>query len=136
MFLSFRVSLTPVTILCRAVLENANAISIHVAGFKHKIYRWLCFCHLWVAYRDGARKNSRLLLLCRVVIKMSVMQIFAKLIWGGFGVLVTKSSSMHCWYALGWKCSEVQNLDSIFFCDSEEKEKMFLFPLLSHQFCK
>jgi len=38
-FLSFRVSLTPVTILCRAVLENANAISIHVAGFKHKIYR-------------------------------------------------------------------------------------------------
>ena len=75
MFLSFRVSLTPVTILCRAVLENANAISIQVAGFKHKIYRWLCFCHLWVAYWDGARKSSRLLLLCCVVVKMSVMQV-------------------------------------------------------------
>ncbi len=75
-FMSFRVSLTPATILCLAILENANAFSIHVAGFKHKIYRWLCFCHLWVAYRDGARKSSRLLLLCRVVIEMSVMQVF------------------------------------------------------------
>jgi hypothetical protein len=42
-FMSFRVTLTPATILCRTILENANAFSVHVTGFKHKIYRWLCF---------------------------------------------------------------------------------------------
>jgi hypothetical protein len=31
--------LTPATILCLAILENANAFSVRVAGFKHKIYR-------------------------------------------------------------------------------------------------
>jgi hypothetical protein len=38
-FVSFRVSLTLATILCHAILENANAFSVRVAGFKHKIYR-------------------------------------------------------------------------------------------------
>ncbi len=42
--MSFRVSVTPATILRRAILENANAFSVHVTGIKHKIYRWLCFC--------------------------------------------------------------------------------------------
>ncbi len=46
LFMSFRVSLTPATILRRAVLENANAFSVHVTGFKHKIYRWLCFAKM------------------------------------------------------------------------------------------
>ena len=27
-------------------LENANAFSVHVTGFKHKIYRWLCFAKM------------------------------------------------------------------------------------------
>ncbi len=38
-FMSFRVSLTPATVLCLAILENANAFSVRVTGFKHKIYR-------------------------------------------------------------------------------------------------
>ena len=59
-FMSFRVSLTPATILRRAILENAKAFSVHETEFKHKIYRWLCFCQnerfgKW----DGSRKNSR-----------------------------------------------------------------------------
>jgi hypothetical protein len=38
-FMSFRVSLTPATILRRAILENAKAFSVHETEFKHKIYR-------------------------------------------------------------------------------------------------
>ena len=38
--------LTPATILRRAVLENAKAFSVHETGFKHKIYRWLCFAEM------------------------------------------------------------------------------------------
>ncbi len=39
----------------------------------------------------------------------------------GLGVLITKSSNKHCWYAfLGWKCLEVQNLDTIFKVMAEE----------------
>ena len=34
------------TKLCHATLENANAFSVHVTGFKHKIYRWLCFAKM------------------------------------------------------------------------------------------
>ena len=45
-FMSFRVSLTPATILRRAMLENAKAFSVHETGFKHKIYRWLCFAKM------------------------------------------------------------------------------------------
>ena len=45
-FMSFRVSLTPATILRRAMLENAKAFSVHETGFKHKIYRWLCFAEM------------------------------------------------------------------------------------------
>jgi len=60
-FLSFRVSVTPATILCRAVLENANAISSHVAGFKHKIYRWLCFfCYEIHIFWGPGRKEFKI----------------------------------------------------------------------------
>ena len=45
-FMSFRVSLTPATILRRAMLENAKAFSVHETGFEHKIYRWLCFAKM------------------------------------------------------------------------------------------
>ena len=45
-FMSFRVSLTPATILRRAILENAKAFSVHETEFKHKIYRWLCFAKM------------------------------------------------------------------------------------------
>ena len=38
--------LTPATILRHAMLENANAFSVHVTEFKHKIYRWLCFAKM------------------------------------------------------------------------------------------
>ena len=38
--------LTPATILCHAMLENAKAFSVHETGFKHKIYRWLCFAKM------------------------------------------------------------------------------------------
>jgi hypothetical protein len=38
-FMSFRVSLTPATILRHAILENAKAFSVHETEFKHKIYR-------------------------------------------------------------------------------------------------
>jgi len=27
-------------------LENAKAFSVHETGFKHKIYRWLCFAEM------------------------------------------------------------------------------------------
>jgi len=43
-FMSFRVSLTPATILRHAMLENAKTFSVHETGFEHKIYGWLCFC--------------------------------------------------------------------------------------------
>jgi hypothetical protein len=39
---------------------KSKAFSIHVAGFKHKIYRWRCF----VICGDGAGKSSRLFSLC------------------------------------------------------------------------
>ena len=45
-FMSFRVSLTPATILRHAMLENAKAFSVHETGFEHKIYRWLCFAEM------------------------------------------------------------------------------------------
>jgi hypothetical protein len=52
--------LTPATILRRAISENVNAFSVHVTGFKHKIYRWLCFRHNERSDKwDGSRKNSR-----------------------------------------------------------------------------
>ena len=38
--------LTPATILRHAMLENAKAFSVHETGFKHKIYRWLCFAKM------------------------------------------------------------------------------------------
>jgi len=114
-----------VTILCRAVLENANAISIHVAGFKHKIYRWLRFLSLWDSHILGrSKKEFNITLLCCVVIEMSVMQILLLNRYKLRSVfLVTKLSSMHCWDALGWKCSEVQNLDSIFLSVTVRKRK-------------
>ena len=29
---------------------KSKAFSVHVTGFKRKIYRWRCFCHLWDSY--------------------------------------------------------------------------------------
>ena len=44
------------TKLCHAILENANAFSVHVTGFKHKIYRWLCFAKMRdLVSGDGSR---------------------------------------------------------------------------------
>ncbi len=53
--------LTPATILRRAVLENAKAFSVHETGFKHKIYRWLCFAEMrdLVSGTDQERVQDR-----------------------------------------------------------------------------
>ncbi len=41
-----RVSLTHSDKASHAILENAKAFSVHETGFKHKIYRWLCFAKM------------------------------------------------------------------------------------------
>ena len=137
MFLSFRVSLTPVTILCCAVLENANAILSHVAGFKHKIYRWLCFfCYYEIRMFWGQSKKEFKITFALSRCNWDVCYAILLLNRLHSVFLVTKSSSMHCWDAFRLRMlgSAEFGLD-LFIGDSEEKEKMFLF-FLCYRFCK
>jgi hypothetical protein len=64
-FMSYKVAMTPATILCHAILENANAFSIHVARLKHKIYRWLCFCHNENRWLGRSKKEFKIVLSIR-----------------------------------------------------------------------
>ena len=73
-----------VTKLCHAILENANAFSVHVTGFKHKIYRWLCFAKMRDLKVGRIKKEFKIVLFLSVLGNRDVWCVaclFAKLVF-------------------------------------------------------
>jgi hypothetical protein len=128
-----------VTILCHAILENANAVSIHVAGIKHKIYRWLCLS-LWdllvgaeqERIQDCSFSPSHFNWdVCYASLLLNRCNLFWCLL-----MLVTKSSSKHCWDAMLevlWSAEFGLDFDEWQWGRGKNVSD-FLF--VSHQFCK
>jgi hypothetical protein len=86
--------------------ENANAFSIHVTRFKHKIYRWLCFAFM----RDLENGTDQERIQDRAFLSVlgnrdvcCVARLFAKLVFFD-GHLVIKQALLECFVEARLKC--------------------------------